>query len=121
MREIKFRVWDNEKNNFWGEGRSLSLVSLVSDSLVNDDSTVLEQYTSLKDMNGVEVYEGDVVQYGEDKDFRFVVIFKHGCFYSHNLLGERFMTDSLLGSLVMSDKIEVIGNIHEHPELLEEK
>ncbi len=48
MREIKFRVWDNEENNFWGEGRNLSLVSLVSDSLVNDDSTVLEQYTGLK-------------------------------------------------------------------------
>lgn len=118
MREIKFRVWDNDENNFWGEGRSLSLVSLVSDSLVNDDSTILEQYTGLNDKNGVEIYENDVVQYGEDRDFRFVVIFKYGCFYTHSLLGEKFMTDSLLGSLVMSDKVSVIGNIHENAVLL---
>ncbi|WP_288958483.1 YopX family protein [uncultured Leuconostoc sp.] len=119
MREIKFRVWDNEENNFWGEGRNLSLVSLVSDSVVNDDSTVLEQYTGLKDKNGVEIYEGDIVQYGEDRDFIFVVIFKYGCFYAHNILGEKFMTDSLLGSLVMSEKVSVIGNIHENADLLE--
>lgn len=62
MREIKFRVWDNEENNFWGEGRSLSLVSLVSDSVVNDDSTVLEQYTGIDDRVGNSVYENDIVE-----------------------------------------------------------
>lgn len=118
MREIKFRAWYTPfKNKKFGTGYKYGN-SVISFHDMSPDKYELEQYTGLKDKNGVEIYEGDIVQYGEDRDFIFVVIFKYGCFYAHNILGEKFMTDSLLGSLVMSEKVSVIGNIHENADLL---
>ena len=116
MREIKFRVWDNEENNFWGEGRSLSLVSLVSDSVVNDDSTVLEQYTGLKDKNGVEIYENDIVDthWGNEEN-RLVKYDNEMGFYLTKDQDQHYWTAAYKG------EYEVIGNIHENSDLLEEQ
>lgn len=122
MRDIKFRVWNFQLKKYIKAiemNITGNMVRTWDEKFYSPFEVVLEQYTCLKDKNGVEIYEGDIVQYGEDRDFIFVVIFKYGCFYAHNILGEKFMTDSILGSLVMSEKVSVIGNIHENAELLE--
>ena len=111
MRDIKFRVWDNEENNFWGEGRSLSLVSLVSDSLVNDDSTILEQYTGIKDKNGVEIYDGDIISAS-------VYGFLETGIVEYSPFGEWVFGNMELNEFMSS--LKVIGNIHENADLLEE-
>ncbi|MBU7568539.1 hypothetical protein KGP39_07265 [Weissella hellenica] len=118
MREIKFRVWDNETKKFWHEGRNLSLVSLVADNLVNDDSTVLEQYTNMTDKNGVEIYEGDIVK-TETSMVQTVVGITPIYIYEDTYTLVQ-ATKSLSDEIFVLDNSDVvIGNIHENPELLE--
>ena len=86
MREIKFRAWDKEKKTMlnW-----LSDMEAIKDAMPYDcgdewtENCILMQYTGLKDKNGKEIYENDVVRYEhEDLDHPrdFIVMFKDGCF-----------------------------------------
>lgn len=77
------------------------------------DGAVLMQSTGLKDKNGVELFEGDIVT-GLDYDLdplKGKIIFKYGC----------FLIESEEGNYIISNdaETEVIGNIYENKELLE--
>ena len=115
MREIKFRAWDVKykrmslvssidfKKNliyttWWEENKK----RLKKDKTNEISDLVLMQFTGLKDKNGKEIYEGDIVK-GEVENNKFisVVEFQNGGF-SINTLWEP----------------EVIGNIFENPELI---
>ena len=119
---FKFRAWDYESER-WVYGYYTKLVegirkydAIVSEdggSLVRyyiDDIKTLGQYTGLKDLNGKEIYEGDIVR----------TIEKSGVWLSE----VRYVVDCFCAGLhtISSYKdIEVIGNIYENPELLEDK
>lgn len=76
---------------------------------------ILEQSTGLKDKNGKEIFEGDIVEYHHLGIVKAVVVYKNGSWYLDNIAQENQLdllwTECELG--------EVIGNIHENPELLE--
>jgi uncharacterized phage protein (TIGR01671 family) len=85
--------------------------------LIEVDPATVGQFTGLADKNGKEIYEGDICKlngiYGSDD---YEVRFGKAVFEIHS--EKRVLTDLLL--YVESKEIEVIGNIHDNPELLKQ-
>lgn len=136
MREIKFRAWDAAEERFWslqdggeesGDGSVqffgnnqgvLEIGRLESFDVglgIKTEFTAfpLSQYTGLKDKNGAEIYEGDVLLYksplGSGRESKVVCVYEEGCF---NFGGIR--TDYVIANS------QIIGNTYENPKLLKE-
>lgn len=116
MRSIKFRAWDREKGEWTLPSPCVSHSNFLE---IGNESIEVMQFTNLFDKNGKEIYEGDVVRFGDnvihDGALAHCVWLNTGFVY-HILTGQykNKYTD-------MSDtwrSYEVVGNIYEQPELL---
>lgn len=112
MREIKFRAWDYKYKETSESFNVLQPFEMINKRVANGDSFELMQYTGLKDKNGKEIYEGDIVSF---KDTKYEVIF-HKSWGSFCVSALNFIQCSPFYS--ESTKYEVIGNIYENEELL---
>lgn len=120
MREIKFRYWDEDTQQYYKvyeitKTRKGLSVRVIDDTGFQYSHTIqaaeIEQFTGIQDSNGVDIYEGDVCRYGITC---FTVVFKSGAF------GYMFFGDFHWLVNFNNADLKVIGNIHQHPHLLEE-
>jgi len=121
MREIKFRAWDKKKEKLIYQNEMDHLIFPGKRKVENFEDIELMQYTGLKDENGKEIYEGDVVEvdggYRGRKCIGVVVWEEHG-FNLDKIKGDTMTHFDAPWDLLSEGQKEVLGNIHENPELL---
>lgn len=119
MREIKFRAWDEHEKvmmyddetaahdvDYW-EGVKSSRIDIINANIAILADTIM-QYTGLKDKNGKEIYEGDVV---ENSSAKWEVVFNRGCYAGKRIGSPDYDTHLALRGI---KEIEVTGNIYEN-------
>ena len=119
-REIKFRVWDNNKKCFPIDGE-IYLFDAIKGYRKN---LIAEQYTGFKDKNGKEIYEGDVlVIHHRWSDLSGYYLMVHWGKVRAGWIVAYHKGDTIraidLSHII--NLVEIIGNIHENPELWEVK
>ena len=138
MREIKFRVLiDREmyyQDKYEAYGDNLSSIDICKETITitsfynyedvyrfENEEVKLMQYTGVKDKNGKEIYEGDIVLIKLDETstwYKTVVGFKKGAFIANLIDKEDYVYIFHHG--FTDDDFEIIGNVYENKNLLEE-
>lgn len=142
MRPIKFRAWDT-KHNKWAELDDAKMNPLTGKIMedvdnscgdpeccggphpyfVDQDQYQVTQFTGLHDKNGKEIFEGDIA------NITYVLLEPDGSLMTYTERGVMYwvesearfsfdVKDSLFDEDMEDLKIEVLGNVYEHPELI---
>jgi uncharacterized phage protein (TIGR01671 family) len=141
MREIKFRAWLASENKMckvaiinFDKGAFIIGAEPGADTITKEhyvkspnngrfcfwNEIKLMQFSGLHDKNGKEIYEGDVLQLENThaKTFRRIEKFERGCFGHRDITGKFYPLAIPNGNKKDEKQWEVIGNIHENPELI---
>lgn len=131
MREIGYRAWLKEEKRYiypklilndFGSVVEVAYndIDISSDELIEHklliEEVVLEQFTGLRDKNGKKIYEGGIVNI---QGIKYYVDFEYGGFWFNNNKRSWKSHRPFIHFLEINN-VEVIGDIHRNPELLEE-
>src|SRR3990167_1842345 len=128
MREIKFRAWDEEYKEwitdtllFYPQSGHVFNTKRRFTEEKNDENVILQQFTGLKDKNGKEIYEGDLLK-KKDADKPRVVKWtdQNGAYFvlSNSATKKVDWDDCLTDEHIKIFEYEVIGDTYSNPELL---
>ena len=132
MREIKFRVWDTKENKFRETGFMINQYGSLMQygefekmKKISRDRYKILQYTGLKDKNGKEIYEGDIVNQKYKLGNRYYLVKYDNTIASFVMkkLNKNNFESNKVGTETRfythdCKKSEVVGNKYENPELL---
>lgn len=125
MRELKFRAWDKSVEHLYEVQTLIDGGDAIGRYVLNGemcyihlcaDEIIVEQYTGLKDKNGKEIYDGDIVGFKWRTKRLYVVTYRK---YDASFILENDEWEETIHLSLDKDDFEVFGNIHENPELLE--
>lgn len=114
MRKIKFRAWDGKNMYSWSSIKEWG-------NFYSQEKLNVMQFTGLKDKNGKEIYEGDIIIC---RDGKFVIEYEESFAQFIMTNKDLIRTPDQFGEQdadTCMRSIEIIGNKFENPELLETK
>lgn len=142
MREIKFRgkrLFDNKEwkygfyylyidnlgkefHNILNEEEQVTVneYGATVPAFTNIDKNTLGQYTGLKDVNGKEIYEGDIVLINKEKNIKGIVKYSE-TYAEFIVVNTNNITDEYEPLADYKKYLEILGNEYENPELLEKE
>ena len=137
MREVMFKAWLKNRKKMV----KVKAIDFIEEQIrgganwYDFDEVELMQYTGLKDKNGVEIYEGDIIKanpYGNDvvgkvcyTGFAYEVLektdnlFEDSGYKPMTCIESNVLYEAMKGHSLFGNRLEVIGNIYQNPELLE--
>ena len=130
MREIKFRAWDTKSELMeyeiaigkgYGEDSYILFLGLGETFIIDEDIIKIMQYTSVKDINNLGIYEGDIIEITTESGKWITKVGNHGVW--HEILVNDLDIDLEYISInyaydFLDCEIKIIGNIYENPDLL---